>query len=119
LLATTACISHSPDHHPFRRVAPSGRVRLTHKELNPGRTAVAPENGRIVMGARIGKALHAAGDRGASAVEYGLMVAGIAALIVGVVFSLGNVMSNTFERTTDCIAAGQNAAPTFPNCPRR
>lgn len=49
-------------------------------------------------------------DRGASAVEYGLMVAAIAALIVGIVFGLGGVISDAFTDTCDGIAipAGQS-----------
>jgi pilus assembly protein Flp/PilA len=43
-------------------------------------------------------------DRGASAVEYGLMVAAIAAVIVAVVFGLGSVVRNAFEHTSSCIA---------------
>jgi pilus assembly protein Flp/PilA len=47
---------------------------------------------------------------GASAVEYGLLVAAIAALVVIIVFSLGSVVQNVFKdtctkidrSTTDC-----------------
>jgi pilus assembly protein Flp/PilA len=47
------------------------------------------------------------GERGASAVEYGLMVAGIAAVIVAAVFALGQgVLQNLFTATCDSI--GQN-----------
>ncbi len=49
-------------------------------------------------------------DRGASAVEYGLMVAAIAALIVGAVFALGGMAKATFERTSVCVSA-QAASP--------
>ena len=42
-------------------------------------------------------------DRGASAVEYGLMVAAIAAVIVGIVFGLGNVVANVFQNTCQSI----------------
>jgi pilus assembly protein Flp/PilA len=42
-------------------------------------------------------------DRGASAVEYGLMVAAIAAVIVGIVFGLGNLLQDTFAGTCDKI----------------
>jgi pilus assembly protein Flp/PilA len=38
-------------------------------------------------------------DRGASAVEYGLMVAAIAAMIVGVVFGLGGMVAKAFDDT--------------------
>jgi len=45
-------------------------------------------------------------DDGASAVEYGLLVAAIAALIVLIVFALGGVIKNVFEKTCDEISAG-------------
>ena len=48
-------------------------------------------------------------DRGASAVEYGLLVAAIAALIVIVVFGLGKVVSNVFSKTSSCISDGSTA----------
>jgi pilus assembly protein Flp/PilA len=43
-------------------------------------------------------------DEGASAVEYGLLVAAIAAIIVGVVFLLGGKVSSAFNRTNTCIS---------------
>jgi pilus assembly protein Flp/PilA len=49
-------------------------------------------------------------DRGATAVEYGLMVAGIAAVILAAVFLFGDVVSATFSRTSMCISA-QAASP--------
>jgi pilus assembly protein Flp/PilA len=65
------------------------------------------------MLAYIRKTTRKAQDRGASAVEYGLMVAAIAAIIVGVVFGLGNLVKNTFSRTCTSIAAGSSqTAPT-------
>ena len=46
-------------------------------------------------------------ERGASAVEYGLLVAGIAAVIVGSVFVLGQgVFLDLFTKT--CNSIGQN-----------
>lgn len=48
-------------------------------------------------------------QKGASAVEYGLLVAGIAALIVAVVFAFGGMISNVFSNTSNsintCVAA--------------
>lgn len=44
-------------------------------------------------------------DEGASAVEYGLLIAAIAALIVGVVFLLGSRVKSTFSKTNSCIGA--------------
>jgi len=49
-------------------------------------------------------------EAGASAVEYGLLVAGIAALIVAVVFVFGGMISDTFQGTCDKIADEQTAA---------
>ena len=54
------------------------------------------------------------GDSGASAVEYGLLVAAIAALIVIVVFALGNVIKGVFTNTSTCIAQG--SAAVNPSC---
>lgn len=44
------------------------------------------------------------GEDGASAVEYGLLVAAIAALIVVVVFVLGGLIQRVFKDTCDEIA---------------
>jgi pilus assembly protein Flp/PilA len=40
-------------------------------------------------------------DRGATAVEYGLIVAAIAGLIIVVVFLLGNKVNNAFKKVAD------------------
>jgi pilus assembly protein Flp/PilA len=46
-------------------------------------------------------------DRGASAVEYGLLIAGIAALIVVIVFAFGDSIGDVlFEDTCQEIVAG-------------
>jgi pilus assembly protein Flp/PilA len=45
-------------------------------------------------------------EDGASAVEYGLLVAGIAALIVAVVFLFGGVVKDTFNKTCGKISSG-------------
>ena len=50
---------------------------------------------RIMLNARLAKM----DERGASAVEYGLLIAGIAALIVVVVFAFGNVIKGIFTDT--------------------
>jgi len=64
------------------------------------------------MKSRIRRVVYPAGDRGASAVEYALMVAAIAAVIVAVVFGFGNLISNTFQGTSNCIEQRQS----MPNC---
>ena len=40
---------------------------------------------------------------GASAVEYGLLVAGIAALVVAIVFAFGGIIAGAFEGTCKTI----------------
>ncbi len=42
---------------------------------------------------------HVKDDKGASAVEYGLLIAAIAAVIVVIVFALGSVVKNKFQNT--------------------
>ncbi|HEX4190686.1 MAG TPA: Flp family type IVb pilin [Marmoricola sp.] len=50
-------------------------------------------------------------EDGASAVEYGLLVAGIAALIVAIVFAFGGVIRSAFNSTCDTIQS-QGASST-------
>ena len=57
---------------------------------------------RIMINARLAKM----DERGASAVEYGLLVAGIAAVIVGIVFVLGGNLKNAFDKTNSSITSG-------------
>ena len=51
-------------------------------------------------------------DDGASAVEYGLLVAGIAVVIIGVVFALGGAITNSFDKTCDAIKSGTSSTTT-------
>lgn len=53
-------------------------------------------------------------DRGTSAVEYGLLVAAVAAVIVGVVFGLGTVVKNQFGNISSSITA---CSPDPSKCP--
>jgi pilus assembly protein Flp/PilA len=55
------------------------------------------------MLAYLRKVMRRTEDRGASAVEYGLMVAAIAGIIVTAVFALGNTVSGAFNDTKTCI----------------
>jgi pilus assembly protein Flp/PilA len=48
-------------------------------------------------------------DRGASAVEYGLMIAAIAAVIVGTIFALGGFVKSAFDDT--CTAINSQVTP--------
>jgi pilus assembly protein Flp/PilA len=57
------------------------------------------------------------GEEGASAVEYGLLVAAIAALIVLVVFLLGGIIRNTFSNTCHAInTKGTSATGSGTGC---
>ena len=56
------------------------------------------------MLARIRTMQAAKSDEGASAVEYALLVAAIAALIVIVVFAFGGLVQSIFQDTCDSIA---------------
>jgi pilus assembly protein Flp/PilA len=51
-------------------------------------------------------------EDGASAVEYGLLVAGIAALIVAVVFLFGGMISNVFSNTCSKITTSASITAT-------
>jgi pilus assembly protein Flp/PilA len=51
-------------------------------------------------------------EDGASAVEYGLLVAGIAALVVAVVFAFGGVIKSSFSKTCGKISAGASQSST-------
>ena len=48
-------------------------------------------------------------EDGASAVEYGLLVAAIAALIVIIVFALGGIVKEVFQDTCDTIKSEANS----------
>jgi pilus assembly protein Flp/PilA len=52
-------------------------------------------------------------EKGASAVEYGLLVAAIAALIVVIVFALGGVVKEVFSSTCNTI---DTKAATSASC---
>jgi pilus assembly protein Flp/PilA len=53
-------------------------------------------------------------ERGASAVEYGLLVAAIAAIIVVIVFALGKLVQGGFGKTCSSIKTG--VGNTSQNC---
>ena len=58
-------------------------------------------------------------DTGATAVEYCLMVALIAAVIAGVVLTLGNTLHDKFSNVSDCVASNgsTHCAPTTGSTP--
>ena len=61
---------------------------------------------RLMLTARLAKK----DERGASAVEYGLLVAGIAGIIVLTVFVFGAQVNALFQDTCDSIADQRGAA---------
>jgi pilus assembly protein Flp/PilA len=65
---------------------------------------------RIMLGAQKAKL----DERGASAVEYGLLIAGIAALIVVIVFAFGGVLRDVF--TSTCSEVAQSSAGGSASC---
>jgi pilus assembly protein Flp/PilA len=48
-------------------------------------------------------------ERGASAVEYGLLVAAIAAVIILVIFALGDNIKSLFSNTCDAVKTNASA----------
>ena len=56
---------------------------------------------RIMLNARLAKM----DERGATAVEYGLLITGIAAVITVAVFAFGGVVKNIFNNTCNSLGA--------------
>jgi pilus assembly protein Flp/PilA len=55
-------------------------------------------------------------DDGASAVEYGLLVAAIAALIVIVVFAFGGLVKDVFQDTCNTISENATSTVSSAGC---
>jgi pilus assembly protein Flp/PilA len=68
------------------------------------------------MLAYIRKVVDRKSDEGASAVEYGLLVAAIAAVIVLVVFALGTVIKSAFQDTCNKVSNKGAAANVNAEC---
>ena len=52
---------------------------------------------------KVAETKKANGEEGASAVEYGLLIAAIAAVIIGIVFGIGILVKNGFSKTSSCL----------------
>lgn len=63
---------------------------------------------------RLRRALRTTADKGASAVEYGLMVAAIAAVVVGTVFALGGFVKDAFDDTCSALRDPVGGSCTTP-----
>jgi pilus assembly protein Flp/PilA len=59
----------------------------------------------------VGRVTRNRNDEGATAVEYGLMVALIAGVIVAAVFALGGTVRDAFTNTNDCVASATTPTP--------
>jgi pilus assembly protein Flp/PilA len=51
-------------------------------------------------------------ETGASAVEYGLLIAAIAAVLAAVAFSLGGIVRDALASHTSCFSSHMNSSPT-------
>jgi pilus assembly protein Flp/PilA len=58
------------------------------------------------MWSRLRSATRRARDRGASAVEYGLLIAAIGAVVVGAVIGLGGMVKDALKDTSTCWSSG-------------
>jgi len=70
----------------------------------------------IVEALRQARAARQDEERGASAVEYGLLIAGIAAVIVVAVMALGPVVKSAFSDTKDSICSTDNGGTPPSGC---
>jgi pilus assembly protein Flp/PilA len=61
---------------------------------------------------RISRRLRGDDERGASVVEYGLLIAAVAALVVVAVFAVGNWANSAFTETCDQL----DTAAASPDC---
>jgi pilus assembly protein Flp/PilA len=59
---------------------------------------------------------HRRNEDGASAVEYGLLVAAIAAVIVVIVFALGGMIKGAFSKTCSAVGTGSSPSMSTTNC---
>jgi pilus assembly protein Flp/PilA len=85
---------------------------MTGQRATRGNSPAMPDT----LIARIRRRINENREHGASAVEYGLLVAAIAALVVVAVFAIGNWTNNSFTETCDQLDA-VNANPACNEAP--
>jgi pilus assembly protein Flp/PilA len=56
-------------------------------------------------------------EDGASAVEYGMLIAGVAALIVAMVFLFGGAVGDLFGNTCDAVGTGSDGSMSCAETP--
>jgi pilus assembly protein Flp/PilA len=71
----------------------------------PGSAPIASK-GSSMIAYMVAVRRHVKDDKGASAVEYGLLIAAIAAVIVVIVFALGSVVKSKFQKTCNEVQTG-------------
>lgn len=88
-----------------------GGLRLA---VDPGQTGSAPiaSKGSSMIAYMVAVRRHVKDDKGASAVEYGLLIAAIAAVIVVIVFALGSVVKSKFQKTCNLVQGGTSQQST-------
>jgi pilus assembly protein Flp/PilA len=74
-----------------------------------GLTRRGSMRGLMYLGAWVSARLNIKSERGATAVEYGIMIALIAAVIIIAVIFLGKETSRTFSCTADSLSTSTNA----------
>jgi pilus assembly protein Flp/PilA len=83
--------------------------------LSRGKAAFTTEGrSRMVLPRRAlltRRALRRRRDTGASAVEYALLVAAVAAVVVAVVLGLAGIVRDAFQGTTDCVSGSGADCP--------
>lgn len=52
-------------------------------------------------------------ERGASALEYALLIAAVAAVVIAVIVGIGSIVKDAIDHTNDCITTGG----TSTSCP--
>ena len=91
-----------PRSVPFAILLLAGRLVRPKTDRTPSSQREGPSHARVHPDQHRPQRLLARRDEdGASAVEYGLLVAGIAALIVAIVFLFGGMISDVFSATCD------------------
>lgn len=92
----------------------SDRFRATARWSDPGRVIRRFGDGPVKKLQTRLRALQNRRDRGASAVEYGLLVALIAVVIAATVYALGGALKDRFSNANKCVAAPASAGSCTP-----
>jgi pilus assembly protein Flp/PilA len=87
-------------------------------QLTPDQPGSAPiaAKGPSMIAYMVAVRRHVKDDKGASAVEYGLLIAAIAAVIVVIVFALGSVVKSKFQNTCNLVQNGTSKVVSGSTC---